>query len=78
MNLKEAREKLSGKLIFGDPEQCTALRFIEQVEECCEAVRKCHAHLKIKEHFEWQCECVYPFDSDIQKSAEARLRGLKS
>lgn len=39
MTVKEAKEVLSGKLVFGDEKQIKARKFLEQVEEAKEVIR---------------------------------------
>lgn len=60
MTEEEARKTLSGKLVCGDLQQIEAVKFLRQVEECCEAFVN--------------GDDMYYFECDVVNAAELRLQ----
>jgi hypothetical protein len=61
MTLTEARKILKPPLIFGNDAQIKAARFIEQVEECKEAILACDyvdEHLACNLSALLDCDCI--------------------
>lgn len=72
MNLAEAKQLLSGRLVFGDETQIAARKFLERVEEAADAIRACNAcmatHGEIKRH-----SCTKEFKEDVRGAAIAKI-----
>ena len=60
MTEKEARAILSRPLVFGDPEQIRAVRFVEKLELGRERLAGCH-----HEELALDCECFQDIDPEV-------------
>lgn len=74
MNVNEARGVLSGKLIFGDAKQVEAVRYLQAVNECVDAIQSCREthHEKNKKRCSQcsgtgECRCDCGDEHDCQK-----------
>ena len=77
MTIAEAKKILSGKLVFGDPQQIKAVRFIENVDAAEGAIKNCpniEKHLR-KGFFNLEyCDCADRISEDVLRSAFERIR----
>jgi len=79
MNMREAFEILIPPLIFGNPTQIAAVRFIEKVDEAQLVAQKCDkcygggAYIEAGDLF--QCECVADFSNEVVQALALRTSG---
>lgn len=84
MDLKEARRRLSGKLVFGDAAQIEAVKFMELVHDCLEAYNACdERHNDYSNRWSVEkgalkqyCDCVHTFSAEVRPAAAQIWKGL--
>jgi hypothetical protein len=83
VKLIEAQKILSGKLVFGNENQIQAVRFMETVSQCSEAIVNCnegHKWVRYRDAEECyrdagECDCTRGFKEEVIAAAVQYLQG---
>ena len=75
MTLRKAFNILKPPLIFGNPAQIEAVRFIEEVDRAEERITQCDSpeHLLRHRLINPDCECVRDLKDDVVEEASERI-----
>jgi hypothetical protein len=77
VTLGEAKKTLDGKLEFGNEAQIKAVRFMEKVEACCEAIQNCDDYQEhLWSRFIERCDCMMNFEDDVSDAARKKLKEM--
>jgi hypothetical protein len=76
VKLIEAQKILSGKLVFGNENQIQAVRFMETVSQCSEAIVNCNkGHKWVRYRDAGECDCTRGFEEEVIAAAVQYLQG---
>lgn len=74
--LKSALDELKPPLVFGDERQIAARKFLEKVEEACDAIRgckRCIGKIDILGFLRRPHSCTATFSEDVREAAIEKI-----